>query len=104
MNRLCCPIRPAAGLALSLLLATALPVAAQQAAGSSSKPAETFGTAIDVSVVNLDVFVTDKKGKPVTGLRQEDFEILEDGKPVAISNFYAERRGTAPAPAAAVPA
>ncbi len=105
MNRLCRQARPITGVALALLLAAALPVAAQQAAGSSSKPTETFGTAIDVSVVNLDVFVTDKKGKPVTGLRQEDFEILEDGKPVAISNFYAERRGTLPTPApATVPA
>jgi VWFA-related protein len=94
--------RPIAGLAFGLLLAAALPLAAQ--APSKQQPAEeTFGGAIDVSVVNLDVFVTDKKGQPVTGLRKEDFEVREDGKPVEISNFFAESRGTA-APALAGPA
>jgi VWFA-related protein len=96
--------RPVAGLTLGVLLAAALPLAAQN---PSPQPAEeTFGGAIDVSVVNLDVFVTDKKGKPVTGLRKEDFEVREDGKPVEISNFFAESRGTAaPAPVdAAAPA
>lgn len=44
---------------------------------------------IDVSVVNVDVTVTDRRGQPVTGLTRDDFEILEDGKPQPISNFYA---------------
>jgi VWFA-related protein len=87
---------------LVLLPALALPLAAQKPVDRKATGPEAFGEAIEVSVVNLDVFVTDKKGKPVTGLRKEDFEVLEDGKPVEISNFYAESRGTAPA--AAVPA
>ncbi|HEY0512159.1 MAG TPA: VWA domain-containing protein [Thermoanaerobaculia bacterium] len=82
--------RPLAGIVLGLLLAPALPLAAQEAE-------ESFSETVQVSVVNLDVFVTDKKGQPVTGLRKEDFEVLEDGKPVEISNFYAESGGTAPA-------
>ncbi len=90
----------AAALALGLLLAPAPPLAAQDPAAG-----ESFKESIEVSVVNLDVFVTDKKGQPVTGLRKEDFEVLEDGKPVEISNFYAESRGSAPvaAPAPAGP-
>jgi VWFA-related protein len=44
---------------------------------------------IDVSVVNVDVTVTDRRGQPVAGLTRNDFEILEDGKPVPITNFYA---------------
>jgi VWFA-related protein len=44
---------------------------------------------IDVSVVNVDVTVTDRRGQPVTGLTRDDFEILEEGKPQPISNFYA---------------
>lgn len=44
---------------------------------------------IDVTVVNVDVTVTDRAGDPVRGLTRDDFEILEDGIPQAISNFYA---------------
>ena len=35
----------------------------------------------------VDVVVTDKQGKPATGLRPEDFEIEENGKPQKISTF-----------------
>src|SRR5450759_312136 len=44
---------------------------------------------IEVSVVNVDVTVTDRRGQPVPGLTRNDFEILEDGKLQPISNFYA---------------
>jgi len=47
----------------------------------------TFGAVVDVNVVNVDVYATDKSGKRVNDLRQGDFELLEDGKPVPISNF-----------------
>jgi VWFA-related protein len=67
-------------------------------------PEESFGESIEVSVVNLDVFVTDKKGQPVTGLTQEDFEVLEDGKPVQITNFFAENGRPAASGAAAATA
>ncbi|MFL6192662.1 MAG: VWA domain-containing protein [Thermoanaerobaculia bacterium] len=71
-----------------LLLSPLSPLRSQEA-----PPEESFGESIEVSVVNLDVFVTDKKGNPVTGLQKEDFEVLEDGKPVEIANFYAETGG-----------
>jgi len=56
---------------------------------------------IDVNVVNLEVFVTDKKGRPVIGLNEEDFQITVDGQEVPVSNFYAEEgdaRTLAPSP------
>lgn len=42
---------------------------------------------IDVQVTNLDVVVTDKQGKRVTGLTKDDFEVLLDGKRQEISNL-----------------
>ncbi len=67
-----------------------------------------FFESIDVSVVNVDVYVTDKKGNRVKGLTRNDFEILEDKKPMAITNFYAVDEGkpvpTGEEPAAPAPA
>ena len=48
---------------------------------------------IEVRVVNVEVVVTDAAGKPVTGLKRDDFEILEDGKPQTITNLYEVRNG-----------
>jgi VWFA-related protein len=51
---------------------------------------------IEVRVVNVDVVVSDRDGKPVTGLTKDDFEIFENKKPQVITNFY-EVRGGVPA-------
>ncbi len=56
-------------------------------------PPVEFGGAIEVRIVNLDVYVTDKKGNPVVGLRKEDFELFEDGKKVEITHFREIREG-----------
>ncbi|HVR40711.1 MAG TPA: VWA domain-containing protein [Thermoanaerobaculia bacterium] len=42
---------------------------------------------IEVRVTNIDVVVTDKSGKPITGLTKDDFEVLEDNQPRPITNF-----------------
>jgi VWFA-related protein len=55
-----------------------------------------------VELVQVDTVVTDGKGRHVTDLRAEDFEILEDGRPQEITNCeYVETVSTAPAPSAA---
>jgi VWFA-related protein len=46
-------------------------------------------------LVLLDVVATNGKGEPVTGLKKEDFEVFEDGKPQDISTFE-EHKGTPP--------
>jgi len=40
-----------------------------------------------VDVVNFSVILTDKQGAPITGLKQEDFEIIEEGKAQTITYF-----------------
>lgn len=58
-----------------------------------------FFESIDVNVVNVDVYVTDKKGNRITGLTRDDFELFEDKKPVQITNFYAVEEGRSVTPA-----
>jgi VWFA-related protein len=48
-----------------------------------------------VRLVVVDVVVTGSKGEPTSGLKKEDFEILEDGKPQTISVFD-EHKGMPP--------
>lgn len=43
---------------------------------------------IDVRVVNVDVTVLGRDGRPVTDLERDDFEIYEDGVRQEISGFY----------------
>lgn len=66
-----------------LVLATA--GAQEHDDGASGK----FFAPLDVPLVNVEVVATDGKGNPVPGLTVDDFEVYEDGAPVAISHFYA---------------
>jgi VWFA-related protein len=49
------------------------------------QPTPIFRT--DINFVRVDVIVTDRQGNPVHDLKQEDFEVTEDGKPQAIQTF-----------------
>jgi Ca-activated chloride channel family protein len=42
---------------------------------------------VGVDLIQFSVILTDKQGAPITGLKPEDFEILEEGKPQSISYF-----------------
>ena len=64
------------------------PAGEAQAAETGSDEGAFFET-VDVNVVNVQVFVTDKKGNPITGLGIDDFELFENKRPMKISNFYA---------------
>jgi VWFA-related protein len=55
---------------------------------------------IDVNLVQVDAVVTDSKGKRVTNLPATAFEILQDGKPQAITNFVYVSAGVWPKPGA----
>ena len=57
----------------------------------------TFRGGIDF--VRVDAIITDRRGQPITDLRQEEFEIVEDGKPQAIEQFRLIKvDGVAPPP------
>ena len=57
---------------------------------------------INVNLVQLDAIVTDAKGRHVTDLVSEDFEILQDGQPQKITHFsYISTESSRPAPSAA---
>ncbi|MFQ5789896.1 MAG: VWA domain-containing protein [Acidobacteriota bacterium] len=45
---------------------------------------------VDVSAVALDVVVTNKKGRFVRGLKQDDFMVLEEGVPQELTFFTSE--------------
>jgi len=100
-----------------LLAACALATAALAAGlpGVAQSPGETpplFVDRIDVNVINVEVFVTDDRGHHVIGLTKDDFEILQDGRPVEVTNFFTVSRqdrvarelAAAPAAAEAPPA
>jgi len=83
---------PAAGQTLPEMV----PVEMEKKDPATERPTATdplFVESIEVRVIELEVFVTDKDGTPVTGLTRDDFELLHDGKPMTISNFYAVEGG-----------
>lgn len=89
-----CKITVMAALIAGGLVCAHRPASAQEApAEAAAAPQSRFGERIDVRVVNVDVYVTDRKGNRISGLSQEDFELEVDGEPMPISNFYAEAGG-----------
>lgn len=55
------------------------------APGQAQQPPPTFRAG--VNFVRVDVIVSDRDGRPVTDMKQADFEVSEDGKPQAIETF-----------------
>jgi VWFA-related protein len=63
------------------------------AANSEEEPAPkpigglSFVDEVEVTVVNVDVYVRDGKDRPVEGLTASDFRILQDGVEMPVTNF-----------------
>src|SRR5262249_30839574 len=78
------------------------------ATASSQKPANTrnedFRMRVVSELVLVNVTARDKRGQPVTDLKNTDFTILEDGKPQKITTFDVENLETTPLNASAGPA
>jgi len=56
-----------------------------------------------INYVAVDVIVTDRKDAPVTDLRREDFEVLEDGKAQPIEQFRLVKVDRTPQPGDPIP-
>ena len=69
------------------LLALAAALAAPTPASQQEKHPR---FSVDVSAVALDVVVTDKKGRFVRGLKQDDFLVLEESVPQELTFFTSE--------------
>ena len=67
---------------------TAMLLVLAGAAAVQAQPNETFIDTLDVQVVEVDVVVTDRNGRPVRGLTRDDFELYVEGEPVEITNFF----------------
>jgi VWFA-related protein len=93
-------------------LAFALPAFAQQPAPQASQP-QAPSPSVTLTPrtheerearyqtqhhVILNLFVTDASGKPVTGLKQEDFALLDNGQPRKFSSFRSVRGSEGIAP------
>jgi VWFA-related protein len=66
------------------------PPAAQNPASkppTQAPPEAGVTIAVDVPVVTLDVIATTKNGDILTGLKKENFRVLDDGAPQTITNF-----------------
>ncbi|HTS01553.1 MAG TPA: VWA domain-containing protein [Thermoanaerobaculia bacterium] len=82
---------------VAFALATLALLVGPRLAGQSGAPDRAAGPYIargeEVSITNIDVVVTDSKGKRVTGLKKEDFVVFEDGIDQPVTNFYAVEQG-----------
>jgi VWFA-related protein len=79
----------------SLALAQA---SAPQPASPQKANLPTFRETVEVRVMDLDVSVTDSKGRPVGDLKKEDFVVKIDGQTVPIDYFTRIEEGTIHAP------
>lgn len=85
------PKRAALWVGLSLALAGAGSVLAQtDALRPQQAPAGNFVLRTQRNEVLVDVRVWDKSGKPVTGMKESDFRVLEDGNAQKLSSFSLE--------------
>jgi VWFA-related protein len=71
-------------------------------AGQPYTPQEAHAITVQTNMVELGVVVRDENGKPVAGLKKEDFQIFDSGKQQQVSHFSVEEAKPAPIPAPAV--
>lgn len=74
---------------LAMSFVVVVTAAAMVDAQENREALATFFAPLEVPLVNVDVYVADRSGRPVPGLTPDDFEVYEDGQRMTISHFYA---------------
>jgi VWFA-related protein len=86
---------------ISTAVATALP---ESRAHAADQPAESEAPAytlrLNARLVDVNVIALDKKGRPITNLEREDFEVFDNGRKQDIRSFNQADAGTGTAPEA----
>ncbi len=75
----------------SAVLATFWAALGVTAAGQEPRDSQVFRFKTGVELINVTATVTDANGRFVSGLRKEDFRLLEDGQEQQITHFNSER-------------
>lgn len=89
----------ALSLFLILLLFAPVWTAEPQTPDAPASPAKTQPETVirsSARLVQMSVVVEDKKGNPVSGLKQEDFTVLDEGHPQQIAFFTVQTLETSP--------
>ena len=63
------------------------PTGQQNGPQAPAQQAPQVAIAVESNVVNVDAVVTDNAGNIVTGLKKENFRILDEGQPQQVTNF-----------------
>ncbi len=77
---------------LVMLTVAAAVLDAGRVAAQPASDAPRIAASAEVSILGVEVVVTDRNGKSVQGLTAADFELRRGGKTVVITNFHEERR------------
>ena len=72
---------------IALLVVFTAPVIAQNATPTPRPTPDDDVVKISTNLIQIDVTVTDAKGKPITDLKPDEIEIYENGEKQKISNF-----------------
>ena len=83
---------------LGVVLAILPGLAVAQAPPPANPNLPSFRESVEVRVMDLDVVVTDSKGRPVPDLKKEDFTVRVAGQPVPIDYFTRVEEGAIHAP------
>jgi Ca-activated chloride channel family protein len=75
----------------SFVMAALLVAAAGALSGQEPQGGQAFRFRTGIELINVTATVTDRNGRFVAGLRQEDFRVYQDDEPQTITHFNSER-------------